>query len=177
MNWRTHIAVGANAVWLMGLQGHVDDSIIVLLPAAMLASLLPDLDAGSAKIHYIGKGALGGFKGLFRGKYFHHRGIMHSLLVTVIVFIITWAFSRNSIPLLPYVVALSYFSHSLIDGFNAKVGYLYPFSGKMFAFLPLNFRARVKGPFDTMLLFVGLSGVAIFFLLHANQFLSPTLTY
>src|SRR5437868_755006 len=52
MNWRTHIAVGTNAIWLMPYYGKLDNSILILLPVAALASLLPDIDATSAKIHY-----------------------------------------------------------------------------------------------------------------------------
>src|SRR5947209_4458834 len=136
MTWRTHVAVGTNAIWLAGLFGKADESILVLLPVAVIASLLPDIDAVTAKIHFIGGGVLGIFRGSFYGKYFHHRGLMHSLFVTLIFFVILWIFFRNSIPLLPYVFALSYFSHSLIDGLNTGVGYLYPFKRKMYSLVP-----------------------------------------
>ena len=43
MTWRTHIAVGANAIWLMPYFGKLDNSILILLPVAVIASLLPDM--------------------------------------------------------------------------------------------------------------------------------------
>lgn len=164
MTWRTHIAVGTNAIWLAGLLGQVDQSILILLPAAILASLLPDIDASSAKIHYAGGGALGIFKNSFHGKYFHHRGIMHSLAAAVFFFIVLWLAFKNSYPLLAPVFTLSYFSHSLIDGLNTGVGYLYPFVNKKFALLPKSLRFRVGSPFDTLLMFAGIAGLLIFFL-------------
>ena len=88
MTWRTHVAIGTNAIWLAGFLGKVDESILVLLPTAVLASILPDIDAVSAKIHYVGGGVFGIFKNSFHGKYFHHRGLMHSILATVILFVI-----------------------------------------------------------------------------------------
>ena len=175
MTWKTHAAVGANSIWLAGLLGKLDQSILILLPVAVVASLLPDIDAASAKIHYIGGGALGIFRGLFRGKYFHHRGIMHSLTVTAIFFLILMAFFKNSIPLLPYIFAISYFSHPLIDGFNTGVGYLYPFVYKRFGLIPKFFRTPVGGAMDNLLFIIGAFALLMFFILFKNQLLAfPT---
>jgi membrane-bound metal-dependent hydrolase YbcI (DUF457 family) len=170
MNWRTHVAVGANAVWLMPFFGQVDKTILVMLPTAMLAAILPDIDASSAKIHYAGGGVLGIFKGSFHGKYFHHRGIMHSLLAAVIFTVILIFIFNSSSPLLPYVFGLSYLSHSLIDGFNTGVGYLYPFVYKRFTLIPRSLTFRVNSPADTLLMFAGIAGLLIFFLGFAQQF-------
>ncbi len=169
MTWRTHAAVGANAIWLAGFFGKVDQSILALLPVAVVASLLPDIDASRAKIHYAAGGLLGIFKGAFYGKYFHHRGLMHSILVTLIFFFILLAIFYSYIPLLPYVFAAAYFSHPLIDGFNAKVGYLYPFTTKSFALLPQALRFKVGSPTDTLLMFLGIAGLLIFFAGFAHQ--------
>lgn len=169
MTWRTHVAVGANAIWLTGFFGKADESILVLLPVAIIASLLPDIDATSAKIHYAAGGVLGIFKGAFYGKYFHHRGLMHSLFITLLFFIILWLIFRHSYPLLPYIFALSYFSHTLIDGFNTKVGYIYPFVNKRFALLPKSLLGRVGASLDTLLMFVGLATLLLFLALFAQE--------
>ncbi|SRR5258708_5946991 len=170
MTWRTHVAVGSNAIWLTGLFGKVDESILILLPVAVIASLLPDIDATAAKIHFVGGGVLGIFKGSFHGKYFHHRGLMHSLFITIIFFIILWIFFRNSFPFLPYIFSLSYFSHPIIDGLNTGVGYLYPFNHKTYTLVPKFFRSRVGSKIDGLLMFVGLLGILLFFLTFAHQF-------
>lgn len=170
MNWRTHVAIGTNSIWLVGLLGKIDQSILVLLPTAIIASLLPDIDASKAKIHFAGGGVLGIFRGAFFGKYFHHRGLMHSILVTLFFTFILWLIFRNSYPLLPAVFGLSYFSHLFIDGFNTGVGFFYPFITKKFALLPKALRFRVKSPADTLLMFIGLLGLLMFFLLFQNDF-------
>jgi membrane-bound metal-dependent hydrolase YbcI (DUF457 family) len=169
MTWRTHVAIGTNAIWLAGLTGHVDQSIIVLLPTAIIASLLPDIDASSAKIHYAAGGALGIFKGSFYGKYFHHRGLMHSFLVATIFFVALMLAFGQTYPLLAPIFALSYISHPIIDGFNTGVGYLYPFVHKRYALLPKFLRFQVGSPMDSLLMFAGLAGLLIFFAAFAHQ--------
>src|SRR6266481_6348960 len=108
MTWRTHAVIGANTLWLAAFFGGIGQSVFILLPAAIVASLLPDIDATSAKIHYMAGGVLSPFRGAFSGKYFHHRGMMHSLFVTFVLFAILWFFTRDTIPAFSYVVALSY---------------------------------------------------------------------
>jgi membrane-bound metal-dependent hydrolase YbcI (DUF457 family) len=175
MTWKTHVAVGANAVWLTILTGQFDQKILIYLPVAILASLLPDIDASSAKIHYIGHGTLGAFRGLFQGKYFHHRGLMHSLFVTAIfLFILTVIFKDSAYPAIPYIFAASYLSHPLIDGLNySKVGYFYPFTLRKFSLLPKVLRTQIGGPTDFLLLMLGIIGLLAFFFVYAmntNQF-------
>ena len=150
------MAVGVNALWLAPFFGPIDKSILVLLPAAMLASLLPDIDATAAKIHFLGGGVLGIFRGAFGGKYFHHRGLMHSLPFAALIFIIIFIFFRVSYPALPYVVFASYFSHSIIDGFNTGVGYLYPFVNRRFALVPKFLRTPVGGAADNAFFFLAM---------------------
>lgn len=169
MTWRTHVAIGTNAVWLMVfLPGNIRD-ILVYLPVAAIAGILPDIDASGAKIHFIGGGVLGIFKGAFYGKYFHHRGLMHSILASVVFFILLWAVFQNSYPLLAPIFAVSYFSHSVIDGFNTGVGYLYPFITKKFALLPKPLRSKVGGVMDVFLLFLGLAGLLLFLAAFSQQ--------
>ena len=163
MNWRTHVAIGANAIWIIPYFGKVDSSILILLPIAAFASLLPDIDAASAKIHYAGSGILGIFRGAFHGKYFHHRGIMHSLLAALLLLLILIITTSPSYPLLPYVAALAYISHPIIDGFNTGVGFLYPFVYKRYTLIPRALTFRVNSPADTLLMFLGIAGLLIFF--------------
>jgi len=169
MTWRTHVAIGTNAIWLVGFFGKVDQSILIYLPAAMLASILPDIDASGAKIHYALGGIFGIFKNSFHGKYFHHRGIMHSVLAALIFFVLLMIFSGEAYPLLPYVFSLAYLSHPIIDGFNTGVGYLYPFINKRFALLPKVLRFKVGSPADAILMFVGIAGLLIFFAGFSHQ--------
>jgi membrane-bound metal-dependent hydrolase YbcI (DUF457 family) len=168
MTWRTHLVIGTNAVWISAL--NMDQKQIpILLPAAVFASLLPDIDAAGygAKIHYIGGGVLGGFKGMFE-----HRGITHSLFVTFILFGLLFAVNSfaldNTYPLLPYVFALSYLSHLLIDGFNRGVGYLQPFIRKRYALLPQLLFTPINGYMDNFLFFLGALGIILFLLLYIN---------
>jgi membrane-bound metal-dependent hydrolase YbcI (DUF457 family) len=168
------MAVGGNALWLAGIFGKVDQSLLILIPVALFASILPDIDATAAKIHFIGGGFLGIFRGVFNGKYFHHRGIMHSIFVSLIFFAAAWIFFKDSLPALPYIFGLSYFSHLLIDGFNTKVGYFYPFSLRRFALLPKPLLFRVKSAPDFMLMFAGILGLILFFFIFSHQLIPQT---
>ena len=169
MTWRTHIAIGANAIWLIPYFGKVDQTILILLPAAALASIFPDIDASSAKIHYAAGGILGIFKGAFHGKYFHHRGIMHSFFAAAVLLVLLMVTLGNSYPLLPYVASLAYISHPIIDGLNTGVGYFYPFILKRYCLLPKFLRFQVGSPADTLLMFLGIGGLLIFFAGFSHQ--------
>jgi membrane-bound metal-dependent hydrolase YbcI (DUF457 family) len=177
MTWRTHVAIGANAIWLTGLLGKVDESILVLLPTAIIASLLPDIDATAAKIHYAAGGALGIFKGAFYGKYFHHRGLMHSFFVAIILFFILVIAFNGSYPLLAPIFFLSYISHSIIDGLNTTVGYFYPFIYKRFALLPRWLRFPVGSPVDILFMFGGIAGLLLFFAAFYTQLIPANPKY
>ena len=168
MTWKTHVAIGANAIWIAAALGRVNDSIIFLLPTAALASLLPDLDAGAAKIHFAGGGIFQTFRGFFTGKYLHHRGILHSLFAAGLYFLAFCLFFQDM--LFPLVFAAAYFSHPLIDGLNTRVGYLYPFSLKRFALVPRALQTPIKGPVDNILFVIGAGCLLIFFLTFANNF-------
>ena len=169
------MAVGVNALWIAPFFGPLDKSILVLLPAAMLASILPDIDATAAKIHFIGGGVLGIFRGAFGGRYFHHRGIMHSLPVALVILSVMLGIFHSSFPALPYVFATSYFSHSIIDGFNTGVGFLYPFVGRRFALVPKFLRTPVGGAADNLFFFMACLGILLFFLAFKSQFFPSSL--
>ena len=170
MTWKTHVMVGSNSVWLLVPFGKIDNTILLYLPLAAFASLLPDIDATSARIHYIGHGVLGIFRGAFQGKYFHHRGIMHSLFITVVLGAIIALFTNNTIyNLAPLIFISGYFSHIFIDGFNTSVGYLYPVITKRFALLPRPLLTPVKGTADNLLFILGALGLVLFLFLFRND--------
>ncbi len=173
MTWQTHVTIGTNAIWLTAIAGKVDESILIFLPFAALASLLPDIEASSAKIHYVGGGFLGLFRKSFKSKYFEHRGITHSIFATAVIYFALLIFFGNRLPLLAPIFALSFFSHALLDGLNDGVGYLYPFYLKKFTPVPKMFRSKVKGPLDRLLFVIGAFGILLFFFVYAYQF-QPT---
>lgn len=163
MTGQTHAVVGANAVWIAVLTGTVDQSTIPLALVGVVAGLLPDLDASAAKIHFIGGGLLGTFRGIM-----NHRGFMHSLLVLGILSAMSFVFLRQYHPLIPYAFALGYLSHLIIDGFNfAGVPYLLPFKAK-FHLVPKFLRTPAKGIIDQLLFVSGLLGIVMFFLNYYN---------
>lgn len=164
MTWRTHLLVGANAVWLALLVAPLDQSILILLFAGAIGGLLPDIDASSAKVHYAGGGVLGGFAGFFTGKYFGHRGVFHSIFAALIWFVVLVIFLPSGFPALPLVFSAAYFSHSLIDGFNTGVGYFFPFYLKRFALVPRFLRSPVGGGADKFFFILGAFGLLLFFI-------------
>ena len=172
MSGYTHAAIGANAVWLAALTGVVDERVVVLVAAGALAGLLPDIDATSAKIHFLFGGVLSPFRGRHSG-VFQHRGIFHSIFAVAVVFALSFIFLRQYNPLLPFVLALGYASHPFIDGLNTGVGYLFPFNLKRYALVPRSLQTRVGGPVDQLLFFLAIVGLLMFFLGHMEILLMP----
>jgi len=120
---------------------------------------LPDIDATSAKIHYIGGGVLGGAKGTF-----HHRGFFHSFLAAALIFIVSLVFLFNYYPLLPFVLALGYVSHPIIDGLSrGGVQYLFPYK-KKFYLLPKSLAIKTDGQVDQAIFFIGVMTLILFIL-------------
>ena len=163
MTWQTHALVGANVAWLAALLPSTSASLAIVGALGRVAALLPDIDAQSAKIHYIGKGILGIFRGLFE-----HRGFFHSFLAVGIVGVISssiaWYFDFEWS--LPLAVTLGYASHLLIDGFTiGGVRYLFPRT-KKFRLLPKAICTTTKGNGDIALLIFAALGLVIFFWLH-----------
>lgn len=159
MTWKTHALVGANAAWIVALYPAAAPNIFLLLAAGALGGLLPDIDAGTAKIHFVGGGTLGFFRGIFQ-----HRGFFHSLPATLIVFVLAYSFLSVYDPFLPWVLALGYVSHCVIDAWNySGVQFLFPWRVK-FHLLPHLLRSPVKGFTDQLLFVVGCAGLVIFLL-------------
>lgn len=172
MSGFTHAAVGANAVWVAAIVGRVDPAAGALMAAGAFAALLPDIDAVYAKIHFL-------FGGLFRpfriqgSGLWQHRGIAHSFFAVALVFIASFVWLRELHPLLPYVLALGYASHPLIDGFNTTVGYFFPFYRRRVTFWPRRLQSRVGGVLDQAFFFLAIFSL-IFFLLAHQSLIFPT---
>jgi membrane-bound metal-dependent hydrolase YbcI (DUF457 family) len=159
MTYLTHMAVGANTVWLSLLVTSPDERVIILGVLGALASLLPDIDAVAAKIHFVGGGVLGIFRGGFK-----HRGFFHSLLAGGIVFVVSYIFLSAYDSLLAWAIVLGYLSHPIIDGFNyGGVQYLFPHK-KKFNLLPKFLRTPVKGIGDYILLTVAIGFLMLWYL-------------
>lgn len=161
MKWYTHAVIGANAAWVAYPLGVVDDRAGLLLVAGGLAALLPDIDATSAKIHYIAGGLLQPFRGNHTG-VFQHRGIWHSLFAVACVGVVSWVFLADVHTALPMVLTVGYASHPLIDAWNTSVGFLFPFYRKRIQIVPRFLRSNVGGLGDILFFLLGLTFVIIF---------------
>ena len=119
------------------------------------------------------------FKGLLRpfriqgSGLWQHRGLAHSIFAAVLVFVASFLFLRQYHPLLPYVIAVGYFSHSFIDGFNTTVGYFFPFYNKRVTFWPRMFWTRVGGQIDQLFFFLAMISLIFFFLAYRDQISVP----
>lgn len=89
MQWRTHLVVGLNSLWLVELlpPGISTDHYAPMIAAAALGSLLPDLDAAESKIKHL---SFGGIKPFFLPaqiiyRDLGHRGLLHSGSALVLV--------------------------------------------------------------------------------------------
>lgn len=170
MTGRTHAVVGANAAWIVALAGSGDGRLFLFVIIGALAGLLPDIDAGGAKIHHVAGGALGAFRGVFS-----HRGFFHSLLAVVIVWFVATLGLRQFHELLPAVVTLGYLSHLVIDGLNFKgTRYLFPWQ-REFHLVPKWLATPAGGIVDQLLMILGLASVLILFVIsfRLTPFNSP----
>jgi membrane-bound metal-dependent hydrolase YbcI (DUF457 family) len=169
MTWHTHAVVGANVVWLAALFPNISSNYLIVAGAlGGISALLPDIDAQSAKIHYVGKGILGMFRGVFE-----HRGFFHSLFAIGLVGGISsiLSFYLHFDWSIALACTLGYASHPVIDGLTVGgVRYLYPHV-KKFRLLPKAWCTKTKGTGDITLLFLASISLAIFFWLHAQEFI------
>lgn len=84
MQWRTHIALGLNTLWLLQPipAAITPDTLLPLVAAVAFGSLLPDLDASESKIKYL---SVGGVRPLvplaiLLHRSLGHRGLLHSFM-------------------------------------------------------------------------------------------------
>lgn len=93
MQWRTHVLIGLNALWLFELipNGVERGQLPLMLGAAAFGSLLPDLDAAQSKIKHLSAWGIKPFylPSVAIYRTFGHRGFLHSsgalILVTLIL--------------------------------------------------------------------------------------------
>ncbi len=161
MSGTTHAMVGANAVWLttITLDPAVNEQTIMLIAVGAFVALLPDIEAKQAKIHFLGKGVLRPFQGMFR-----HRGFTHSFLAIGLVFLISYLVLHEVNIWLPWVITTSYASHSIIDGLNYPgVKYCFPWR-KRIRLVPKILATKVKGPVDQGLFIISTMTLLFFVL-------------
>lgn len=160
MQWQTHAAIGANAVWLVPLLSRVDEKTPLFLALGAFGALLPDIDAAQrgAKIHFIAGGVFGGMKGMAR-----HRGFFHSFISICLVFCVSLPFGLWIDPMIPLVVTLGYASHLFIDQWNMGMQFFYPMR-QYVTFVPSMLRFRVKSSGDMLFMMLGVFGIVAFVL-------------
>lgn len=126
MLFPTHILLGI--VFFLLFKGFLAGNEIILLLLVLLGSLLPDLDSPHSKVSQ-----WSGIVGKIVSFFFRHRGILHSIVLHLLLFvIISYVFNVF------YARALfiGYLAHVLGDGITpAGVKLFYPFS-----------KFKLKGP-------------------------------
>lgn len=119
MTWRTHWVIGLNSLWLLTpeLPYVPQNEMGVLLVAASLGSLLPDLNASESKIKHL---QIGGIKPFFLPAQVVHRtdshhGMLHSVvgLGFIAVTAVPTAFYLGGLPCLALV--FGYANHLFAD--------------------------------------------------------------
>lgn len=118
MRWTTHLAAGMFAATMIGQP-------LAGVAVAGAASLLPDIDEYRSKI-----GRKIPFISIPINLIFGHRGVFHSLLALVIVFVVALKF----FPTWAVPITVGYLSHLLLDSFTlSKIPWLWPYP-KTFGF-------------------------------------------
>ncbi len=94
---------------------------IAFLLLVLLGSILPDIDESKSKINqWFGAG------GKIACLFSQHRGIFHSLIFTVFLFLLISFFTQTYYA---YALAVGYLSHLIGDTFTPMgIQFLYPFS-------------------------------------------------
>jgi membrane-bound metal-dependent hydrolase YbcI (DUF457 family) len=171
MTGRTHATIGANTVWLAVLLGMVDQFSIVYIVIGAFVALLPDLDADDAYIHHIGGGAFNGYKNIAK-----HRTYFHSLIPVALLFFLSLIFLRQFHPLMPWIIALAYFSHIFLDGLNYPGVELLSPKKKRYHFIPKKFRVKNKGLIDSGLFITGILALLAFLMFHYMPIINQSIS-
>jgi inner membrane protein len=120
MMWNTHLAFGLFVALLFPFSW-----LFVLL--VLVGSLLPDLDSSKSKF---------GRKVKIIGWLFKHRGLLHSVLFGVGLFIILYFFGFGYLGL---GLLVGIFSHLVADAFTKEgIRFFYPFKFKINGFIRTN---------------------------------------
>lgn len=119
MQWRTHVLIGLNSLWLFELlpRGLEQEHLPLMLGAAAFGSLLPDLDAAQSKIKHLSAWGIKPFllPSVAIYRTFGHRGFLHSVSALILTGLV-------SIPLSLYLgwqtgmaLVLGYGAHLAAD--------------------------------------------------------------
>jgi inner membrane protein len=112
MRWTTHLVAG---MFISTMIGQPLAGVVV----AGVVSLLPDIDSHESKI-----GRKIPLISLPINLIFGHRGVFHSLLALVIVFIVALFFFQTWV----VPITVGYLSHLLLDSFTlSKIPWLWPY--------------------------------------------------
>ena len=130
MLFYTHLLLGVLSFLLFNKFFHGGNQIAFLL-LVLLGSLLPDIDESKSKINqWFGVG------GKIAGLFSHHRGIFHSLIFTVFLFLLISFLTKTYYA---YALALGYLSHLIGDALTPMgVQIFHPFS-----------KFKLRGPIRT----------------------------
>jgi membrane-bound metal-dependent hydrolase YbcI (DUF457 family) len=157
MTWSTHLMAGLGTLWLFdALPIFPAEKFPLLVGAAALGSLLPDLDASQSKIKHLQLGGIKPFllpsQSIFRA--LGHRTLLHSLLALVYVALAGVLLA----PFFGWPVALAlwlgYASHLAADAATRSgIPFLYP-RPRRFYLLPKPWRIVTGSPAEDALFFL-----------------------
>jgi len=174
MRGSTHAAIGANAVWIPFVLGMSVYPWYFLVGA--LAALLPDLDASESKIKHLKFGIYIGRSKVWLkpfwpiafiiSKIFRHRGILHSFVFALTLFISLMLLIPQDFSSLTLVIIIGYASHYILDALTkAGIEFFWPWK-KRIGLLPRRLRVKTGGLLDNIFLLAGSVGVIIFLYLN-----------
>lgn len=165
MTGKTHAVIGANTLWL--IQPMLGQTIQpLLIPLAMLAALLPDLDASESTIKHLHI-KIAGVKvepfylpAVIFSKLFRHRGWLHSAVAILVVGGLSFALLSRYDILYPLVITFGYTSHILSDALTISgVHFFLPMKTELHL-LPKPLRIKTGGLLDTLFFIGGVLGIA-----------------
>ena len=130
MLFHTHLLLGV-LFYLLFARFFSGGNQIIFFLLVMLGSLLPDIDESNSKINqWFGAG------GKIASLFTHHRGVFHSLIFTVFLFLLVSFLTQNYYA---YALVLGYLSHLVGDALTPMgVQIFYPFS-----------KFKLRGPIKT----------------------------
>lgn len=159
MSGKTHAIVGMNAIWILPALGLVDWRVFPFLFAGLIGGWLPDIDARESELH---DETYNFTKIFFINKIFGHRRFFHSFLANGLFYLILRLTLPPSFYGLAEILAIAYFSHIFIDGFNTKgCTYLYP-SNWCINWVPEFMQSPCGGWADDLLFILGAMGLGAF---------------
>lgn len=191
MRGRTHAVIGANMVWIASWLIADFSWNPLLIPIGALGALMPDLDSPESLIKHL-RVSLGSRKdrlevkpfalpSLIFSTLFGHRGVLHSLLATVVVALgayVLVAKYHTEVPFLTQefsiVLTLGYASHLVADSCTHHgVRWLWPWD-RRFHILPRPMQWSVnstKGAIIESILSVIFVGTLALWGIQASRFL------